>query len=369
VKTKKASEKTETHVVVSSTNENQTPIFSVLVKRTYDIYPNGTLARADVTKPFVEIDEFYDNGDPEWSTVKYESEFAPYKTATDLVVIGKAHAPNGTPVQEMDVVVEVGYFRKRIHVIGDRVCCYRENLPPLFTDPTPFTEMEIRYERAYGGKDLKSMEGLEFHYPRNPMGTGIALGNNREVIEGLPLPNLEDPNDLLTPERIVLEDPYHWNRQPLPQGVGWFQKIWYPRCSFVGAMPGFVDVEEVMREELPGWVPRGQIALARQFKLPSFDVRFNNGASPGLVVPYLAGDEQINLKGLTQKGAFSLFLPGEIPEMTLDIGLGINSLEAFLQTVLVRVEDMQVDLIWQGPYEYPGIDWLPEMKRMDVCFF
>ncbi len=366
---KKSPEKTETHVVVSSVKENQVPIFSVLVKRTYDIHFGKALVRSEITKPFVDIDEFYENGDPEWATVKYESELSPYKTATDLVVIGKAHAVEGKPVQEMDVAVEVGDFRKTIRVIGDRTCCFRENLSPLFTDPTPFTEMEIRYERAYGGKDVQSVDGLEFHYPRNPMGTGFALGNSREVIEGLPLPNLEDPNDLLTPERIILDDPYHWNRQPLPQGFGWFQKIWYPRCSFAGAMPGFVDVEEVMREELAGWVPRGQVVLARQFKLPAFDVRFNNGASPGLVVPYLAGNERINLKGLAADGELVFFLPGEAPGITLDIGLGVNPLKVFLQTVLVRMEDMQVDLIWQGSHEYPGIDWLPEMKRLDAGFY
>jgi hypothetical protein len=25
---------------------------------------------------------------------------------------------------------------------------------------------------------------------------------------------------------------------------------------------------------------------------------------------------------------------------------------------------MQVDLVWRGAHEYPGVDWLPEMKRL-----
>ena len=41
------------------------------------------------------IDQYYDDGDPEWSTVQHESELAPYKAATDVVVIGKAYAPRG----------------------------------------------------------------------------------------------------------------------------------------------------------------------------------------------------------------------------------------------------------------------------------
>src|SRR5262249_59745124 len=145
------------------------------------------------------------------------------------------------------------------------------------------------------GWDLRSNPASPFTYPRNTKGRGVAMRNLPEVVDGLSLPNLEDPRDLLTPERVVLEHRTRWNRQPLPQGFGWFERIWYPRCSFVGAVPGDVDLAEPLREEALGLVPRGQVALARQFKLPSFDVRFNNGASPGLVLPHLAGDEHITL--------------------------------------------------------------------------
>jgi hypothetical protein len=32
--------------------------------------------------------------------------------------------------------------------------------------------------------------------------------------------------------------------------------------------------------------------------------------------------------------------------------------------VCVRLEDRQVDLVWRGAHEYPGPEWLPEMKRL-----
>src|SRR5262249_56012955 len=106
---------------------------------------------------------------------------------------------------------------------------------------------------------------------------------------GLAGGDVEDPTDLLAPEGIILGEMERWNQMPLPQGFGWFQKTWYPRCSFVGAMPGFVDPDEAMREEALGLVPKGQIALARRFQLPSFDLCFGNGASSGLVFPYFIG--------------------------------------------------------------------------------
>jgi hypothetical protein len=106
-------------------------------------------------------------------------------------------------MRQFDVAVEVAGRRKLIRVFGDRHCVYRQGRPPSFTDPIEFTEMEIRYEKSYGGQDLKSVPELPFFYPRNHQGTGVAVKNLPEVVDGLPLPNLENPNDLLTPERLV----------------------------------------------------------------------------------------------------------------------------------------------------------------------
>jgi hypothetical protein len=353
-----------TFVVVPGKTESRVPIFSVLLKRTYNINPGHALVRAELTKPFIQVDEYYDDGNPEESTVKYENELTPYKIATDLVCIGKAYTPGGKPAAQIDVSLEVGQHKKIIRVTGDRHCIYRENRVPHFTEPGQFTEMEIRYERSYGGIWMRNDPTRLFPYPRNPMGSGFAIDNVREEVNGLRLPNLEDATDLLTPERVTVGERERWNRQPLPQGFGWFQKTWYPRCSFVGSVPGFVDPDEVMREEVLGLVPKRQIALARQFKLPSFDVRFNNGASLGLALPYLRGDEPIVLTNLTQEGQLRFTLPGDALRIMLDIGLGENELEVVLETVCIRAEDRQVDLIWRGAHQYPGVEWLPEMKRM-----
>jgi hypothetical protein len=339
-------------------------IFSVLAKRTYDIQPNRPVTPADKVRPFVEVDEYWDDGDPECSTVKYETDFVSYKIATDVVVIGKALAPGGKPVAYLDTFVELAGRKKIIRVFGDRKCMYRRNAAPTFTDPNPFTEMPIRYERAYGGKDTLSNPDLLFYYPRNQLGVGTVIKNLPETVDGLSLPNLEDPNDLLTPERIVIGEPERWNQQPLPAGFGWFQRTWYPRCSFVGAMPSFVDVDTVLREEQLGLVPKSQIALSRQFKLPSFEARFNSGASLGLMFPYLTGNESVRLANLTPEGSIVFQLPGETPRISLDIGRGENELKPVLHNVCVRLESMQVDLVWRGAHQYPGFDWLPEMKKM-----
>jgi hypothetical protein len=354
----------EVQALLNGKDDKDQPIFSILVKRSYDIVSGERATRAKETRSFVQSDEYYDDGDPEWATVKYETDYVAFKLVTDVVVIGKAFSPTGKPVPQLDVSVEVAGQRKTLRVSGDRHCLYRPTSSPEFTNPVPFTEMPIQYERAYGGKDLKSDPQEPFYYPRNFQGIGIALKNVKESVEGLPLPNIEDSADLLSPERVIIGAPDRWSGQPLPDGLGWFQRTWYPRCSFVGAMPSYVGVDTVLREEELGLVPKGQIALSLQSKLPSFDVRFNSGASRGLAFPYLAGNEAIRLVNLTRSSPLSFQLPGETPRMMLDIGLGENELNPVLQTVCVRLEEMQVDLVWRGALGYPGLDWLPEMKRM-----
>jgi len=121
-----------------------------------------------------------------------------------------------------------------------------------------------------------------------------------------------------------------------------------------------------VREEQLGLVPKGQFALARQFKLPSFDIRFNNGAPAGLAVPFLKGGERIRLAHVTPDGLLQFTVPADPPRIGLDIGMGIRALPPVLQTVLIRTEDKQVDLLWRGAHEFPGVDWLPEMTRLEV---
>lgn len=339
-------------------------VFSVIVKRSYTVTPAGAVERCDADRPLRLVDEYWDGGDAESSTVQFESETAPYKAATDVVVIGKAHAPQGQPVARMMVGVQVGTTLKTLQVTGDRYCRYREGALPAFTEPEPFAEMEIRYDRAYGGRDERSLPDIPFVYPRNDMGKGVVLRNVREVVEGLPLPNIEDPQDLLTPERLFIEEPGRWHLQPLPQGLGWRQRTWYPRAALLGSYPAFLEPGTVTVEERMGLVPADHIALAKQSRLPPMLAQFANGASFGLMFAQLRGDERIALGGLTPEGALRFGLPGDAPAVTLDIGRGEEQLTASLHTVSIRPDEGELDLVWRAAAPYEGYAALPKITRL-----
>ena len=350
--------------VVPGEAADGTPIFSALVKRTYRIVPGKNAHRAEQPAKLVETDQYFDEGDPQVNSVRFETDLVPFKIATDIVVVGKAYAPGARPTSTMQVSIYLGAYRKDLLIVGDRRSEFRPGRPPVWSDPLPFAEMEVRYERAYGGSDERSLPGMPFSYPRNPIGRGFFISYIKENVDGLPLPNIEDPVDPLTPERLITGEVTRWNRQPLPQGLGWFHRVWYPRCSFLAAMPAFVPPGEVMREEQLGIVPRGQADLAAAFRLPSRDPRFWNGASLGLVVPFLEGNEPVRLINLTPSGKLDFCLPGEVPSVTLDIGMGEKELRPFLHSVTIRPDDNQLDLVWRAAHPYPGVDWLPNMTAM-----
>jgi hypothetical protein len=352
--------------IVPGRNQRGEHIFSVILKRTYRIVPDGVVTRADEDRPLRLTDEYYENGDPEWATVQYEWEVAPFKVATDVVVVGKAHAPRGVATQQMTVGVEVGGHRKMLRMTGDRRCHYRDGGLPVFSEPEPFTEMEIRYERAYGGKDDASMPDIPFIYPRNFRGVGVVLRNVKEAVEGLLLPNVEDPQDLLSPERLFIEEPDRWHLQPLPQGFGWRQRAWYPRSALLGSYPPFLDPGTVTAEEQMGLLPKDHVALAKRSRLKPLEAHFANGASLGLMFADVKGDEAVALGRLTPGGLLKFSLPGETPRIGLDLGQGLRALEPRLHTVSIRPDDQELDLIWRGALVYDGYRWLPKMTKLEV---
>jgi hypothetical protein len=347
-------------------NDRGEPVFSVIVKRTYRIEADGSVVRAEQDHELRKIDHYYDDGDPEWSTVQYESELTPYKPFTDVVVIGTAHAPDGEPTQRMAVSVQVGERKKSLSVTGDRNCIFRGAQLPAFTEPRAFTEMEIRYDRAYGGRDEKSVAEIPFFYPRNDMGKGVVLRNVQEAVDGLELPNIEDPQDLLTPERLIIGEPERWYLQPLPQGFGWRQRTWYPRSALIGSYPAFTDPGTVTPEERMGLVPKNHIALAKQSRLRPFEARFGNGASFGMIFSGFSGGIEVKLEGLTREGALNFVLPAETPAIGLDLGSGMTALDVQVHTVNIRPDDSELDLIWRGAQVYEGYAWLPKMKRLQA---
>lgn len=347
----------------------QTPqgghVLSVLLKRSYGIEAGRVCVRADEDQPLTPGDVFWDT--PMNSSVRLESDFVPWKLQTDVVLIARVHAPEGRPTQRCSVGVQVGEGFRRIQVTGDRRAKFAgSDHDPVFTDPEPFADMGLRYERAYGGIDVFSDKSTVYPYPRNPLGSGFAVLNTAQAVDNLLLPNLEDPGDPLTPQRLCIGEFANWGSQPLPVGFGWVPRTWQPRCLLAGILPADRATEQELRAAYAQLVPADQREAYVRNGLPDMDFRFFSGASAGLSLPFLNGDEVVRTLNLSPEGRLDFRLPGDAPRIGLDIGAGIEAPDVVLQTVQVRMEELQVDLVWRAAVPYPGRDWLPRMRRMQV---
>lgn len=302
-------------------DEEFRPLLTVVVKATLDILPGGGLARSAEMVP-LDLRGRFERSDAEGeSSYRFEPEAAPFKPATDVVLVGHAHAPCAR-TRTMDIRFRVGPVAKSARVHGDRTW-YRSLGGTRMTMPALFDRMPITYELAFGGWDRRHADAREHRCePRNPVGRGFHTRSSARV-DGAPLPNIEDPGH---PIGSILD-------APPPAGFGFISPNWQPRARLAGTY----DVV---------W------SSSRCPLLPlDFDRRHFNAASPGLVAPsYLRGDEEVQAVGLSPEPTLDFRLPG-VPAPTVRVVLrhGPDLTPSMaLDTVIVDLDARRLVLLWRA---------------------
>lgn len=250
-----------------------TEIWLVAVKATFDIKPDGSTEVAKEQPPVLRLAEHH--GEPGKSSIKYESDLVLTKKTTDVLVVGHAYAPEGTPVTQIDAGFKVGSIQKLLRVFGDRTW-------GTFgaSAPQPFEKMPLVYERAFGGVDARSKNPEKDWEWRNPVGTGFVVSGKNSV--GVSLPNIEDPKRLIG----------SWDDRPPPAGFGAIAGHWQPRVAWAGTYDDH-------------WMQTRQPLLAEDL-----DDRFFQCAPIDQQTPeFLRGGEPVVLHRLTPGGNLKFLLP------------------------------------------------------------
>ncbi len=343
------------------------PILSVLAKRTFK-FANGKAATVDEEQlDFIEADEFWGQGNPASDALRLESDLVAYKPMTDVILIGKAHVPGGKKIGQLDVGVQVGQGRKIARVFGDRKA-YVTGTGLAFTEPEPFSEMPLDFSRAYGGQDVKSDPGFAWSYLKNPVGRGFVVKNTPQAIQDLLLPNLEDPQRLLTPQTLAIGKYEKWSTGPEPIAFGCINKNSHPRFTLAGLPPEEWMKSEADRQRALHAAPEVGTPLARQPSQvpPMLNPLFFNGAAPGMRFPYLQGDESIKLAFMDPAHPqFAFNLPGSKPKAWMDVGEGPEEMAMVLHTVVIYKETNQVALTWRGCAYYGGTEAMKEFTTLE----
>lgn len=343
------------------------PLLACLARRSYTL-TGSRLTLADVQTPLLTL--ALSRTDPTSGDVTLweDSDVLAPKPATDVIVTGSAHSQRPTP--ELMIAVAVGSSARRLRVIGPRVVDVAKDGAVTFSDPAPFEETELTPHLAYGGSDVYAQNHTErragtllaelpaeerparaqwlYAYPRNPVGLAYFLDKDRGRAAGAMLPRIEDPSDLLTPERFFLPSPRAWLSAPLPGLLGWIGPSWYPRCARVtGALPAHDAPPRPEREST--FADGADLVEIRSAPRLAFHARALQGAAPGLSVERLRGDEVALLENLRPGEPKVRFqLPGEIPTFRVTPpGLAeIACPSPVLQTVRIDAARGEVSLTW-----------------------
>jgi Uncharacterized protein conserved in bacteria (DUF2169) len=177
------------------------------------------------------------------------------KPRGEVLVYGSCHTPGAKPLPACHVRVQLGAVDKKLAVIGDR--CWQEKAwKDPSTQPVPFTEMPIGWDRAFGGPD----------YAKNPLGRGIVSTDG--VVA---LPNIEHAGGLITSP----------SQRPDPAGFGPLDVAWPQRTGLAGTYDA-------------RWLKEGFPGFARDTD-PAF---FSTAPAGQRIEGFFRGDEAFVLENL-----------------------------------------------------------------------
>lgn len=291
-------------------NEEGIDTLYVIVKASFNIGQQWSLAEEQ--KPPVQAEEYW--AEPESSSVKYPSDFHTGKLSSDIIMNGSAFAPQGQSVQQLDVSLKVGKVGKKVRVFGDR-----QWQDGYISQPAPFHMMPLVYERAYGGQYTSDEE--VFAQEGNPVGLGFVGKRSKAEVNGVPLPNLESLDELIT----TIKD------QPQPACFAAIAPYWLPRSGFAGTY------DEKWQTTCAPYLP------------DDFDKLFCNVASADLIYPeYLQGGESVEITNMHAQGNLKFTLPHVNLNCAVTMANTVYKPKFNLETLLLEPNELNIALTWRA---------------------
>lgn len=191
------------------------------------------------------------------------------KPNPEVLVTGHAYPPGGELKPACAVRVKLGSMDKKLYVMGDRFWQFSGPSAPI-----PFTQMPITFERAFGGPG----------FAWNPIGKGYAKLKDEFGRDYHPLPNIENPANLITSP----------GDKPKPAGLGAYDIMWPQRFSKFGTYD-----QKWLKEGFPGFAEDTDLSL------------FNTAPEDQWIKGEIAGDEPFQIENMhPERPMISSRLPG-----------------------------------------------------------
>ena len=293
-------------------NEQGYDTLFVIVKARFSIQAGLKISEEQI--PLQEVDDYY--GEPGESSIRRPGDYHTGKPSTDIIMLGSACAPDRLPAKRLNVSLAINSVRKDVLVYGNR---YWDD--GRISAPEAFETMRLRYENAFGGYDEKN----NLVETRNPIGTGFRGERTTAQMEGIRLPNLEDPQQQI----VQLSD------APNPCNFGAIAPNWEPRVQHAGTYD--TDWETNRAPYLP----------------EDYSSRFMNSASRGLAYPnYLEGGENVSIKGMHPYGPIDFLIPKVDLQAIVTIANKTTSLRFVAETLTLEPNRLEFDITWRAQVTY-----------------
>ena len=276
---------------------------ALVARVTFDLTPQGPVPAAE--QPWIVSHTPWEN-----EHGQMDGDEVLYRGGVDVFLFGQAYAPRGAA--ELELVVEVGTFQRRVAVIGDRFWIRRgRDLVP--SSPAPFATMPLTLARAFGGKD--QWDGLEVSYPDNAEGKGYVV-EERDA-EGKPLPNLEDP----------LQRIQRWNDRPEPVGLG----VCPMTC---------------------GLRARNGIVLDDQSQIREFKPTLFNSAFPKMIAQKVLPGDLVRVTHVLPSGHLQFRIPDLRLQARLEFGQEVIERPLAIDQLGIESERRRIFITYRYPFRY-----------------
>lgn len=297
----------------------------LVVKGTWRIGDGGQLTYADEQSP-IHTEPVY-RGDPDTSSLIYETDVIMDKPGTDCVLNGHAIAQKARAAH-VDVTFGVGPVLKKARVFGERRWKKGLVAGASILKMSPIDQIPLIWENAFGGIDESPRDSSRYEYClENPVGRGFMAKKSKIDIDGRLLPNIEDPANLM----------HKPSQRPKPVGFCFIGPHWPPRKNYVGTY------DEKWSKYTSPLLPE------------DFDSRFYLSAAPGLSTPtHLKGTERALVEGASRRGRLLFDLPGVTPRVIARRMRHEEALPVRLDTVTVEPDKERVILTWRGVWNVHG---------------
>lgn len=251
----------------------------VVVKGTFTIpKQGGVVVLAEEQVPLIEADTF--TGEPGFSAPVYEVDYAPIKHRCDVLLNGSAYAPQGKPVNKVQVGIKLASLTKTFMVTGERQWTASGSIDQSMLED--FTVMPFSYDDAFGGLDnYHEDKNKHSAYMQNPVGKGFHAQQAGGLVKGTPMPKTEAVNQPVTKLNVAYQ----------PMALGPIGRGWASRIKHGGTYD-------------QNWIDN-----CFPFLPADFNEAYYQAAPEDQQIAYLQGGEEVVLVNLTPEGRTAFKVP------------------------------------------------------------